>query len=553
MKIIILTASIGDNKSTIPKCFTTTIGSVVLIEYLVRTLRLLNISPQDIYLATSKSTKWGSKKYHEIISSLGVNEIIIKKNSKFSFPTLVTSLKYFNSDNVLVINGDNYFKLSELEYLLDVTFSNSTALIQSRNTVTSKVPILEINKDKIKKIETSRQSKIIPWLSYYGAVFLKKKDVIKIKKSQAIDAPYMDHIVNVIKLNLHTKDIASLLERNDNYKLNELTGGSFAGLEKLILVQKKADKIGRDKLVREIKWLINLNKGVSQKFPKIISHQISKDQASYTMPWYPKDNLRKKIISGVFGLKDIEEHMLPILDFLWKNLYKQQKKNIHIDWVNKKHFQRFYNRFDQICKIQPFKDIGKLNKIEINGKNYQNLPQLIDWLKNFNDKYKIFIPNYLSQIHGDLHFQNILIGDNPNDFIIADPEGDYNGSDVFYDMGKLWHSFNGKYDLIHSGFSEIKMLSSNGSVFNLNYGPKYLVETYNSIEPCFIKLMKNYPISKDRNWILKTKFAEFMHFSSVMHFHLKFDKLEKTALTLYLSAILLGNNLIKQLKNYETG
>ena len=65
--------------------------------------------------------------------------------------------------------------------------------------------------------------------------------------------------------------------------------------------------------------------------------------------------------------------------------------------------------------------------------------------------------------------------------------------------------------------------------------------------------MKNYPISKDKDWILKTKFAEFMHFSSVMHFHLKFDKLEKTALTLYLSAILLGNNLIKQLKSYETG
>mgnify|MGYP007000373369 len=67
MKIVILTASMGDSKSAIPRCFTTTIGSVILIEYLIRTLRLLNISSKDIYLATSKSIKWGSQKYHKVI------------------------------------------------------------------------------------------------------------------------------------------------------------------------------------------------------------------------------------------------------------------------------------------------------------------------------------------------------------------------------------------------------------------------------------------------------------------------------------------------------
>ena len=148
MKIVILTASIGDSKSAIPRCFTTTIGSVVLIEYLIRTLRLLNISSRDIYLATSKSIKWGSQKYHKVISSLGVNEIIIKKNSQFSFPTLITSLKNLSSDNTLVINGDNYFKLLELEYLLSTSFKKSIALIQNRNTVASKEPILKINKKK---------------------------------------------------------------------------------------------------------------------------------------------------------------------------------------------------------------------------------------------------------------------------------------------------------------------------------------------------------------------------------------------------------------------
>lgn len=548
MKIVILTASMGDSKSAIPRCFTTTIGSVVLIEYLIRTLRLLNISSKDIYLATSKSIKWGSQKYHKVISSLGVNEIIIKNNSQFSFPTLITSLKNLSSDNTLVINGDNYFKLLELEYLLSTSFKKSIALIQSRNTVAAKEPILKINKKKILKVEVSQQSTSTPWFSYYGAVFLKKRDVIRIQKSKLKDTPYINHIVNDLKLNLDAKDISSFSEKNNDYKLKELTGGSFAGLEKLILVEKKADKIGRNKLEREIKWLISLNGNVSKKFPRVVNYTISKNKASYTMPWFPKDNLRKKIISGVYGLRDIERNMRSILDFLWKDLYKKQKKPVPVDWVNKKHFQRFYKRFEYISKIYPFKKIVNLNNIEINGKIYQNLPKLVDKLKKFNDVNKLFTPNYLSQIHGDLHFQNILIGENPNDFTLADPEGDSNGSDIFYDMGKLWHSFNGKYDLIHTGFSEIKNLSNQNTNFSLSFGPKYLVETYNSIEGSFIKLMKNYPISKDKNWLLKTKFAEFMHFSSVMHFHLKFDKSEKTALTLYLSALTLGNNLIKQLK-----
>lgn len=548
MKVVILTASIGSSNVAIPKCFTTTIGSVVLIEYLIRTLRLLNISSKDIYLVTSNSKKWGSKKYHKIISSLGINEIVIKKNSKFSFPTLVTSLKILRSENTLVINGDNYFKLLELEYLLGDTFKKSIALIHTRNTVVAKEPILEINQKKIFKVKVAKQSITIPWFTYYGAIFLKKKDVEIIKKSKLKDVPYINHIVNNLKLNINIKDVSSFSEKNSNYKLNELTGGSFAGLEKLILVQKKADKIGKHKLEREIKWLLRLNNTVSKKFPKVMNYTISKDKSEYTMPWFPKDNLRKKIISGVYGLKDIERNMLPILNFLWKNLYKKQRKPVPINWVNKKHFQRFYKRFEHISEIEPFKKIVKLNNIEINGIIYQNLPNVIYKLKKFNDVTNLFTPNYLSQIHGDLHFQNILIGDNPSDFTLADPEGDRNGSDIFYDMGKLWHSFNGKYDLIHTGFSEIKNLSNQNSVFELSYGPKYLVETYNSIEGSFIKLMKNYPISKDKNWIIKTKFAEFMHFSSVMHFHLKFDKTENLALTLYLSAIILGNNLIKQLK-----
>ena len=92
------------------------------------------------------------------------------------------------------------------------------------------------------------------------------------------------------------------------------------------------------------------------------------------------------------------------------------------------------------------------------------------------------------------------------------------------------------------------MLDNKYSNFELVLGPKYLIDFYNSIEKCFERLMKKYPISKDKNWLLKTKFAEFMHFSSLPYFHLKNDKIENRAVSLYLSAVIIGTKLINQLK-----
>jgi hypothetical protein len=549
MKVVILTAGIGEKKLSIPKCFTITVGSVPLIEYLVRTLRLLNVLPKNIYLATSANVKWGGKKYHKVIESLGVNEIVVKKNSRFSFPTLLKTLEEFDSEDTLVINGDYYFKLSELEYLLDKKVKNSIALSQSRNAASVKEPLLEIYRGKIVKVNQIKTSKEIPWFMYFGAMFIKKLDIKKVKNCKVVDIPYLNYLVNNLKIKIDARDVHSFSEKRRDDKLKELSGGSFAMLKKEILVVKKADKIGRDKLIQEIKWLNNLDDDTSDKFPKVLDFNISSNRAWYSMPWYPRPSLRKNIISGFYQVDDVEKCMHPILNFLWNDLYRVSEKNINIGWVNKRHFDRFYKRFAIISKIKPFQNMIKSNEIIINKICYKNLHVLVDWLKNFNDRYKFFVPKSLNQIHGDLHFQNILVGESPKDFILADPRGDKEGSDVFYDMGKLWHSFNGKYDLIHTDISVSKILGNKYTEYELVFGPNYLVDTYNSIEKSFMKLMKKYPISNDKNWLLKTNFAEFMHFSSLTIFHLKNDKIENRAVSLYLSAVILGTKLIDQLKN----
>lgn len=135
------------------------------------------------------------------------------------------------------------------------------------------------------------------------------------------------------------------------------------------------------------------------------------------------------------------------------------------------------------------------------------------------------------------------------DFILADPRGELNGSDIYYDFGKLWHSFNGFYDLIHTDISEASMLYTNQeeSSFSLKLGNSDLLSIYQQIKNDVEKLILNYPIAKDPDFKLKIHFAEVMHFSSLMWFHLKHDKTENRALCLYLQAIRLANDLLKNL------
>ena len=354
-------------------------------------------------------------------------------------------------------------------------------------------------------------------------------------------------MVNNLKIALRVKNISSLLEKTEGIKLNELTGGSFAGLEKMILVRKKADKKGRDKLEQEIKWLIDLDKKSATKFPKVVDYSIAKKEVWYNMPWYPRDSLRKNIILGAHSPVDVIKHIKPVLNFLWKNVYKKTSSSPGLNWVEKFHFERFEERLKKIRNIYPFNKIINLKEIIINSSYYKNLPEIVGKVREFNGQNKLFVPRSLMRIHGDLHFQNILIGLSPNDFILMDPRGDLRGSDIYYDIGKLWHSFNGKYDLIHTDLSRVEGLNNKFFEFKFDYGPQNIVNNYQLINNLFVPLMKKYPIAKDKDWEIKTQFSEFMHFSSLMYFHLKFDKIENRALSLYLSAIILGSKLIKKL------
>ncbi|MBT5490967.1 hypothetical protein HOK00_01275 [bacterium] len=559
MKVVILAADSYEkiDNSHKPSCYSHTIGSISLIEYQLRLLNLLGYKYNDITIVTGKSGVWKNKSLSEIIKDNEINEMKIENNHKRSFNSLKSYLLNNKRINdLLILNSDSYFELKDLEKLIHPN-NSSKILVESRNNLYSNGIEVFSKKSLVTNVLSNKIHNCVPWDSYYGSTFLAGNDINKLRDylketKEDLNLPYLETLVNKSKISLIKIDInkANSGIKGTSNKTMELEGGSFAGLNKMTLVKKYSDKEGNDKLVAEIDWLNNLPEHLKNKFISVVDYHIGSEKSWFTMPWYDLENLRKKIITGKFSINDTIHYIKRILDYMFENIYPNIIGKAEKNWIYEKHFDRVLSRFDEIQDIKPFDKILGLKTISINGKEYMNLPVIINELKKFEIETNFFQPKDLVMVHGDLHFQNMLIDSEHDDFILADPRGEVNGSDIYYDMGKLWHSINGLYDLIHTDISRATILEINNDTVHFDFyiAGVELIKTYSELKIQMTKLMNNYPIVNDKDWLLKTKFTEAMHFSSLMYFHLKYDGVENRALSLYLQGTILATKVLEEVK-----
>lgn len=554
MKILILAAEGGQTGSKFPRCFTKISESTTILERQLRMLNLLGFKNDQITVVIGSKGIWENVSQTDVNSKnrfkIRINECNSETNSARS---LNLGLKGVSSDQkILIIHGDLYFDISHVEKMLEVG-QQSAILSKQAITVGEVGEILETDVSGNLVGFGSVNGLRFPWHLYCGMVVLQCQDV---KKYLAFEGAFeaksaFEALVKVIGLSrFKVVDYASPKSGTKGAISNsiDLTGGSFANLSKRMLIRKQADEIGRQKLINEILWLQNLPTEISRVFPKVIDCDIVSPTVWFDMPWYNIPSLRKKILLGDIEVCEICENISNVLDFVFKKVYINKIGPAPENWVIQSHIKRVYDRLILVCASS--KMMAKLiaaKTITINGKDYENLPSLFFKVTQCRKLLHIVGPTEMRMIHGDLHFQNILYGPNEEgtQFILADPRGEIQGSDIFYDIGKLWHSFNGLYDCIHTDqfnlltqFSPDEMhMSAEFSFFNPQWTQKYT-----QIGEFIQRKVLDYTLIKsDKNWRLKAHFAELMHFSSVMIFHLKGTLDEPRASAMYLTAVRLMN------------
>lgn len=303
-------------------------------------------------------------------------------------------------------------------------------------------------------------------------------------------------------------------------------------------VFKEATNERMSKLVDEYNFISSIPEKFKKYFPKIIFYGTEGNKAFYEMEHYNLPTLRRLMLSNQITRKEVLYWVDKITNVSLE-FYSYEKLDFPKDFFDKMHFNRLFSRLDECAeKSDWFKEKLSQDTVIVNNKEYKNIHILAEKFKN-NKFLETVMPEFVGRwSHSDLHFSNVLIDRNNDTFIMIDPRG-YDYCDYYYDFGKLWHSVNGKYEMIASRqfvcTDDSYSLASN-SMFGLCEGLK------DGIFDILVKYSNESPEAV----LKKTEWNEVIHFCSLIPFLFDFDGKDERSKVAYFTSLKLINDFCKK-------
>ena len=372
----------------------------------------------------------------------GLNEIKKKSNIKRVVINFGDTLVFENLENL----PDDGFYYSE------DTFSNTWTFFEDDNNGIKRIIDKEKNKNNsninikklfvgvfsfsdidyliecFKKIE-NKNSKMD---SFYEAIleYEKKYHLTAIKTTTWCDVGHQDRYFNA-QLGVKAREF------------NHITIDSNRG----ILTKTSSEK---DKFIGEILWYIKLPKDLEYVRPRIFSYSLEYENSFVSMEYYSYYTLHELLLYSDISQKQWNT-IFNKIKFICDDFsrYKVSDENINTS-LKSIYLDKTIQRLNKLRDNKNFKKYFE-EPIYINGNKYKNLLEIIDILKEKIPNI-LFNINDFTIIHGDLCFSNILV-DSDNSFVkLIDPRGKFGSFDIYgdsrYELAKLFHSIDGKYDYI---------------------------------------------------------------------------------------------------------
>jgi hypothetical protein len=170
-------------------------------------------------------------------------------------------------------------------------------------------------------------------------------------------------------------------------------------------------------------------------------------------------------------------------------------------------------RFEILKKDERFAQFFK-KEITVNGVTYKSLDGVADILKKSIPEMLYDVDTF-HIIHGDLCFANIMVDKNFSFIKVIDPRGKFGPYDIYgdtrYELAKLFHSVDGKYDFIIKDLFEVSYDLENASLAYFIHDRKRDFDLYK----VFLEIFKN-EIGDD---ITKIELIEALLFLSMIPLH----------------------------------
>jgi hypothetical protein len=255
--------------------------------------------------------------------------------------------------------------------------------------------------------------------------------------------------------------------------------------------------------------------------------------------------LRRLILSGEIDEAEAARWACRVLAVLKRDIHPAGQRPAPGDYVWRTHLRRIEERLAETASALPERQaLWTADKVRVNVVWLRNVHDVVTDLARNQHALRILTPNHLVRTHGDPHFDNILIDRNSYRFYLIDPRGN-DGYDVAYDLGKIWHSVNSMYDLIHDGHVRVE---AQGNEINYTLTSPRMVAFYRRVRERIRAWLTATGWSQgDPYWMLKVRLAEAAHMCSVMPFHIARDQQDTVVLACYARGLELINNLYADL------
>ena len=222
----------------------------------------------------------------------------------------------------------------------------------------------------------------------------------------------------------------------------------------------------KEKLIHEIKWYLKLPAELEYTHPRIFRYSTHYDKPYALMEYYAYHTVHELFLYGDMNFQQWQD-ILSRICFVCNDFrkYTASGENVRRS-LEEMYVAKTLQRLESLRGNENFPAFFK-SPMKINGEKYLPLDEVIILLKKY-------VPEILCQrenftiIHGDLCFTNIMIDPNLQFIKLIDPRGSFGAYDIYgdpdYDLAKLFHSIDGKYDFIIKNMFAVNADIDNASV-----------------------------------------------------------------------------------------
>lgn len=479
---------------------------ITLYEEAENTLKIINLKnyPKLKIKTLSKLDDIGNG-IREVLKDLKNRENISNLSINFGDIYIENLNKYLNR-NILC-----YSKNSEIDKWAYFIKENSNLII---------------TQEKTKKVITNQRKDIL--IGFFNITLVEKFYNIILKKEKGKkDTLYqsLEEYNSYNRLECVLEDNWDDFGHLDNFlKAQKMVEARFFNeisidKDKNILTKKSEEK---EKLINEIKWFLTLPNKLQWITPRIYSYSLEWEQPKVSMEYYSYPTLHHLYL---YGNHNIDK---------WKKIFKKlfyvhnEMKGYSLK-INKEDIKRALNNIyinktiERLTKVKQDRNFSRYFEEEfyINNIKIERLSKLKELVIKLVEKLEINKKKELNIIHGDYFFANMLYDPTADIIKLIDPRGDFGGYGIYgdpnYDLAKLAHSVDGKYDFIVEDLFELEELDK-GFNYKIVYSKKY-----DEIKELFYSHF-------DKKVRLKIKFIQALLFLSMIPLHKDKPKRQKVML-----------------------